>query len=527
MQKAPEQMYSQILALARDNDAPSIRELCRLGCPPSFPNGVGQTALHIAGIWGSIEAVKVLLECRANPNAANSLRGSTPLHAASMGKGPVEKRAECLRLLVAAKGDPQLADMTGELPMDAADDESLRLALGAAPLILHKAIKAKSSSALADALGEVESGRVNLTLEVSNQDGETPLHAAAVLGWREGVERLLDARAVLDSQNNLRQTPLHVAVLSGDHNLAGLLLRSKAAANLQDRDQDQDPRFQSTTFQQNPYVHRSPLHYAAERGNMLVARLLLEAAADPNIKDSKLETPLHLCISGLRGADSQLQRGSGVRIHSLQKRPELNGRLASVFGPQTQGADAAAYPSGGGGAGRWPVLPDGEASEGLLLKEDNLTPLSNEIVDLLLEARADVNLGNQIVGEMRTPLHEAARVGDMVLLQKMISARAELDRKDAKLGLTPLHLAARSKQHDAIRILVEARADLMETTAGGKTAAELAQTNGAPPATVALLRGSEAPLSDAADDTTSTAQVAAPQTLDSLTAEQRAMLFID
>lgn len=525
MQKAPEQMYSQILALARDNDAATIRELCRLGCPPSFPNGVGQTALHIGGIWGSIEAVKVLLECRANPNAPNTLRGSTPLHAASMGKGPVEKRAEVLRLLIAAKGDPQKADMTGELPMDCADDESLRLALGAAPLILHKAIKAKSSSALADAVGAVTSGSVNLTFEVSDHDGETALHLAVSLGYTEGVERLIKAGAALNSQNNARKTPLHVAVLSGDHNLAGLLVRSKADANIQDRDEDADPRFSSTSFEQNPYVHRSPLHYATERGNVLAARLLLQAAADPNIKDSKLETPLHLCISGVRAADSQLQPGSGVRIHGLQKRPELNNRLASVFGPQAAAADGAGYPEGGGGAGRWPVLPEGEASEGLLLKEDNLTPLSDEIVDLLIEARADVNLGNQIVGEMRTPLHEAARVGDMFLLNKVIEARAELDRKDTKMGLTALHLAARSRQHEAIRVLVEARADLTEATAGGKTAAELAETNGAPPATVALLRGSAAPSTESASDTAEKA--AAPQTLDSLTPEQRAMLFID
>merc|ERR1712166_759255 len=142
-------MYDQILTLARDNDAKSIRELCRIGCPATFCNKVGQTALHIAGIWGSVEAVKALLECGANPNAQNELRGSTPFHAAAMGKGPVEKRAECVRLMVASKGDPKLGDFAGDLPVDSADDEQLRMALGAAPLILHKAVHAKSSSALA------------------------------------------------------------------------------------------------------------------------------------------------------------------------------------------------------------------------------------------------------------------------------------------------------------------------------------------------------------------------------------------
>merc|ERR1711935_590919 len=108
------------------------------------------------------------------------------------------------------------------------------------------------------------------------------------------------------------------------------------------------------------------------------------------------------------------------------------------------------------------------AKEGVLLKEDNLRGTSEEMVDLLLGARADVNLGNHVMGDTRTCLHEAARFGETALLQKMVSARADLNRKDIKLGMTALHLAARSKNHDIIRILVEARADVLIATTGGK-----------------------------------------------------------
>lgn len=521
MKKAPPVMFDQILTLARDNDAESIRELCRLGCPPSFGNRVGQTALHIAGIWGSVEAVKVLLEFNANPNAPNQLRGSTPLHAAAMGKGPVEKRAEVVRLLVAAKGNPKQADLGGELPIDCADDECLRLALGAAPLILHKAVQAKNLSALEDAMSAVRSGQVNLTLEAQNPKGDSPLHLAVELGWTEGVEQLLKCGATVITQNNQQRSPLHTAVVQGNHRLAELLCRAKADPNARDKDEDHDPRFSSTTFEQDPWVHRSPLHYAAELNNVLAARLLLEADADPNARDFTQQTPLHLCISSRKSEDAGLECGSGVRVYGLQKRPDWNGRLGSVFGLQVQGA--AGYSAGDSGGGRWPVLLDSDeaSKEGVLLKEDNLERLSDEMVDLLLDARADLNLGNQVVGETITPLHEAARLGDSVLLRKVLSAKADVNRKDAKLGVTALHLAARSKQNDAIRLLVDARADLLQASTGGKTAAELAETNGASPAIMAILRGSEVPLGSP-EEAPSQAQ-----TLETLTAEQRAMLFID
>lgn len=529
MEKAPQMMFDQILTLARDNDAVSIRELCRLGCPPSHANRVGQTALHIGGIWGSIEAVQVLLECKANPNAANSLRGSTPLHAAAMGKGPADKRADCVKLLLDAKADLKQADLGGELPIDCADDEKLRLALGAAPLIVHKAVQAKSSSGLANAVQEVKSGRVNLSLDVGNPQGESALHAAVLLGWREGVELLLQAGASVNTQSNMQQSPLHAAVISGNHRMTELLVKAKADANVQDRDPEYDPRFDSTTFKQDPWKNRAPLHYAADLGNLLAARLLLEAAADPNIRDTQQQTPLHVCIAGLRSEDAKLDQGSGVRVNGLQKRPDWNDCLGSIIGSQAEGTGAAGYP-GGAGEGRWPVLLESDASpasEGVLLKESNLKRLGDEMIDFLLTARADVSLGNQILGETRTVLHEAARLGDAVLLQKVVSAKADVNAKDSKLGFSPLHLAARSKHHDAVRLLVEAQADILQVTSGGKTAAELAETNGATPATLAILRGSEAPASGSPATESEAPKDEAPQTLESLTAEQRAMLFID
>lgn len=509
-------MFEQLLVFARDNDAKGVRRLLAAGCPPSQANRVGQSALHIAALWGGTEACAALLEGSADPNLQNMLRGSAPLHAAAMGRGPPGKRAECVKLLLQFRADLNLRDLGGELPVDCADDEALRLALGATPQVVHNAVAAKSSAELAQAIQQVQRGAVNLDLDAANPKGQTALHLAVMLQWQEGVKQLLAARACATSQGERRQTPLHAAVQRGCNSIVALLVQANADVHARDADPDHDPRFSSTTFKdQQPDGHRTPLHYAAELGNVVAAQLLLESSADVNARDAKLETPLHCCLA-LRRPDAALEAGGGVRILGLQARPELNGHLGAVIGPMSAGT---------GGPGRWPVQVVNEAPEGVLLREDNLERLATETLVLLLQSRADVNLGNHAIGESMTVLHEAARLGDEELLRHALDSGAELHRQDAKLGLTALHLAARSRRHGAARMLLEARADPATRTAGGKTAAELAATNGAPAALVALLRG-EGEAAEAAAAPEAAAGLA-PQTLEGLTPAQRAAFFLD
>ncbi|CAK0873766.1 unnamed protein product, partial [Prorocentrum cordatum] len=496
--------FDSILSAARDDDADTIQALVRMGCPPSFGNRMGQTALHIGAIWGSTNAVKALIEAKANPNAQNQLRGSGPLHAAAMGRGPVDKRAACVRLLIAARADPQMRDASGETPMDAAGDEPLRDALGAPPLLLHKAAAAKSAKALEQALKQVQQGVVPITLESCSPTGDTALHVAVQHRWHEGVGLLLSAGSLPSAQNNNNQAPLHVAVLKGDHELVKVLLDARADPNTQDMDAERDPRFSSKDFKEDSLDHRAPLHYAAERGNVLIARSLLQARANPNVQDTQRCTALHVCLP-LRSPDAQVETGYGVRVSGLQSKAELNGRLASIIG-DTNGE-------------RWPVLLEG-GPEPLLLKTANLQPLALEMSQLLLDSKSDVNLGNRNFGESRGVLHEVALQGDEALVAAVLAARAEVNKQDTKGGLSALHLAARGKHGRVIRLLLEAGADTALTTTAGKTAAELAEKNGAAADVLALLRGgASSGAAEQSDDR--------PQTLDSLTPEQRAMLFID
>ena len=96
---------------------------------------------------------------------------------------------------------------------------------------------------------------------VQNEGGETPLHVACEVGGRTAVIELLLG---LDADPNARTIPytghytaLHVAVKKQRYREAQLLLDGGADANLADS------------------KGRLPLHYAAEKGDLEMCRLLV------------------------------------------------------------------------------------------------------------------------------------------------------------------------------------------------------------------------------------------------------------
>jgi ankyrin repeat protein len=71
-------LQESLLGLARDNKAAEIHALIAAhGLGVTYGNEIGQTALHIAGVWGAVEAGEALLDHGAEINAQNELDGST------------------------------------------------------------------------------------------------------------------------------------------------------------------------------------------------------------------------------------------------------------------------------------------------------------------------------------------------------------------------------------------------------------------------------------------------------------------
>ncbi len=71
-----------------------------------------------------------------------------------------------------------------------------------------------------------------------------------------------------------------------------------------------------------------------------------------------------------------------------------------------------------------------------------------EAIDFLIKKGSNVNFKNSSFNE--TPLHKAARIGNVVVIQKLLYEEAYLEPRN-KLGQTPLHLAVIHRQIAAVR----------------------------------------------------------------------------
>ena len=145
---------------------------------------------------------------------------------------------------------------------------------------LHIAVLSDDDEAVeAILMGEIPAafeGAKNLNLDVNSSldhDGRTPLHSAALNSSASIVGLLLENQAVANAQDNNGDTPLHMA---DDLEVARLLIaRGRSNVNIPNN------------------VGSTPLHLAARRGNVTVAKLLVERGADVNAVEYKsLRTPI-------------------------------------------------------------------------------------------------------------------------------------------------------------------------------------------------------------------------------------------
>uniref|UniRef100_A0A7S0VMP5 CobW C-terminal domain-containing protein n=1 Tax=Hemiselmis tepida TaxID=464990 RepID=A0A7S0VMP5_9CRYP len=126
---------NEILVLAQKNDVTAIKKLLDSGVSASAANGVGQTALHVACLWGNIEAAEELIKAGAEVNVTNNFSGGTPLHCAATenDRGNKEGRKKCLEALVKAGADPEIRDFRAKKPAQYSTMDDVRALLGAGP----------------------------------------------------------------------------------------------------------------------------------------------------------------------------------------------------------------------------------------------------------------------------------------------------------------------------------------------------------------------------------------------------------
>jgi ankyrin repeat protein len=116
---------------------------------------------------------------------------------------------------------------------------------------------------------------------IDHQDtlGRTALHVAATRGQAEVLQALIEAGATLDPRDNRHMTPLHYAVQQKDRRMMEMLLQTSININIQDN------------------MGNTPLLMAVKIGDLAMVTLLVEKGADPFIENKQGSSSFLISLS--------------------------------------------------------------------------------------------------------------------------------------------------------------------------------------------------------------------------------------
>lgn len=292
---------------------------------------------------------------------------------------------------------------------------------------LHKAAQADKPRLIASLVDR------GLNCNESDEEGKTPLHLACQNNAFASAQMLVErGLADVNAKDDLQRTPLHLSAAVASAELCVLLLSHGAKVQAKDS------------------TGATALHYAALSGSVEVIRVLMEHESHVDDKDDLGRTPLHLAVH------------SGAYDAARVLIDEFEG---SVSSKDAAGCTPAHYAASSGDVRCLELLVD---RGGAVSAEDTkgAQPLhfaagegkETTVGYLVDSAGADVFAVDK---RGRTALHYASIRGSLQCLKKLVSRRAEINRRD-DAGWTALHYAYREGHADVFDALMDAGADPSE-----------------------------------------------------------------
>uniref|UniRef100_A0A8C6MY27 Ankyrin repeat domain-containing protein 27 n=1 Tax=Mus spicilegus TaxID=10103 RepID=A0A8C6MY27_MUSSI len=266
-------------------------QACRL----DIGNEKGDTALHIAARWGYEGIIETLLQNGA-PTAVQNRLKETPLKCALNSKILSIMEAHHL----SSDRRPRPSEVPAQSPTRSVDSISQGSSTSSFSSISVSFRQEEVKKDYREKLARIPAN--GLSVNVTNQDGFSPLHMAALHGRTDLVPLLLKHGAYSGARNTSQAVPLHLACQQGHFQVAKCLLDSNAKPNKKD------------------LSGNTPLICACSAGHHEVAALLLQHGASINACNNKGNTALHEAVMGRHTLVVELLLFYGASVDILNKR---------------------------------------------------------------------------------------------------------------------------------------------------------------------------------------------------------------
>ena len=258
-----------------------ILQVSNMACctPVSMKTSSGGTILHVACAQGDIVTVKILLKAGADPNVTDEF-GFTPLMRAVVSTSKSDITTNVVHSIITALCNNNCnvnAEFVPSKPSDYFEGSTA----------LHMAIDTKWINNQLCVRALVDNGAA---LDARDVHGRTPLHIASMRGHHHLIKLLASSPESFHIKDNDGCTPLHYACKNSHVKCVREFL-------VQPPDVISDLMEVANNDGTTPLSVRTGsggtiLHVACEKGDINLAKKLLEAGADPNVTDEFGFTPL-------------------------------------------------------------------------------------------------------------------------------------------------------------------------------------------------------------------------------------------
>jgi ankyrin repeat protein len=471
------------MQLAADaSNTEMIQLLLKAGADPDSPNPDGETALHLVARAGNLDAAKMLLRAGAHVDAHERFGGQTPLMWAAARRHP-----EMVELLAAKGADVNARSLIRDFQRVAtAESRAKFLDRGGFTPLLYAA--RENCRECVEVLLKHK-----VDVDLPDPSGMSPMVIAMMNGNWDIAKRLIEAGADVNEWDSFGQAPLHVAIGN---------IRSRGNGNPLDQDRpnkatgreviqllvERGANPNQQTYYKPPGRGgfgagvgfgsatgrgTTPFLMACANGDLDIVKLLLAHGANPRLATADGQGPIILAVGSRSGGTGN--PGPARADVAPEAAPGSGAEVPPAVRGGTRGRGAASSAPGS--------VPAGAPGSGA---PDRMVPSNPtvELISFLAANGADINLMSKRHFLQRTrggsALHYAVRAGNKDVMAALIKLGIDVNAKDED-GLTALDYAMARGYVPFLQMAGRPRKDLADILRNAGANVELAKTPDWPP----------------------------------------------